>query len=337
MAVIASLLLGADLVYWRIASVRLRDELRTWIAARRAEGWDVESGAVSTGGWPRAAAVTVPALTLRHAGQDMPGTISWTAAEVGLSLPLYYPSKLRIALTGPQHIRIGDAPDVIVTGDTIAFSVGLLSEQTLPLTLHAQGLRVEPAAGGWHLTVGLLNADAEVAPAAGRSQPLLAFSVSTEAVALPANVRWPLGPNISSLSTEGALNGPLPQVHDMTRWAETWRDGGGSLEISHLALGWGPLGLTAKATLALDDQLQPTGSGGAHLVGYAEALDKMASAGVMSRSAATAARAVLSLMAGSGAADESPAVDVPLTLQYRTLSMRHVPLLRLPALDWPAR
>jgi hypothetical protein len=28
-------------------------------------------------------------------------------------------------------------------------------------------------------------------------------------------------------------------------------------------------------------------------------------------------------------------VEVPLTLQYRTLSMRQVPLVRLPELDWP--
>jgi hypothetical protein len=46
---------------------------------------------------------------------------------------------------------------------------------------------------------------------------------------------------------------------------------------------------------------------------------------------------VLSLMAGTAVADEPSAVEVPLTLQYRTLSMRQVPLIRLPELDWPAR
>jgi hypothetical protein len=79
------------------------------------------------------------------------------------------------------------------------------------------------------------------------------------------------------------------------------------------------------------------GSGTAHLVGYAEALDKLAAGAVLTKSAATAAKAVLSLLAGSGADDEPANVDVPLTLQYRTLSMRQVPLLRLPELDWPAQ
>jgi hypothetical protein len=187
--------------------------------------------------------------------------------------------------------------------------------------------------------VGLLNAEIEIAAdaATGQSQPTATFAVASEAVALPAGIKWPLGPNISSLSADGALNGPLPETRDIKAWAEAWRDGGGSLEIRHLALGWGPLGLTSTATLALDEQLQPMGSGSGHVVGYAATLDRLAAGGKLTKSAATAAKAVLSLMAGTADGDEPSSVDVPLTLQYRTLSMRQVPLVRLPELDWPAR
>jgi hypothetical protein len=155
---------------------------------------------------------------------------------------------------------------------------------------------------------------------------------------LPAGIKWPLGTNISSLSADGALSGRLPpDTSDITHWAEAWRDGGGSLEITHLAMGWGPLGLTSSATLALDDQLQPMGSGNGRIVGYAETLDRLAASGVLTKSAATAAKAILSLMAGTSDADQPSSVDVPLTLQYRTLSMRQVPLVRLPEVDWPGR
>ena len=170
-----------------------------------------------------------------------------------------------------------------------------------------------------------------------QSEPAATFSVSAEAIALPTLMKWPLGGNISSLSLDGVLNGPLPESRDVTGWAEAWRDAGGSLAISHLALGWGPLGLTSSATLALDDQLQPMGSGSGRIVGYAPTLDRLAAAGMLTKSAATAAKAMLSLMAGTWGSDEPSAVDVPLTLQYRTLSMRQVPLVRLPELDWPRR
>jgi hypothetical protein len=89
--------------------------------------------------------------------------------------------------------------------------------------------------------------------------------------------------------------------------------------------------------LALDDQLQPMGSGNGRIVGYAETLDRLAAAGMLTKSAATAAKAVLSLMAATSDSNQPSSVDVPLTLQYRTLSMRQVPLVRLPEVDWPAR
>src|SRR5208283_22270 len=138
----------------------------------------------------------------------------------------------------------------------------------------------------------------------GESHPAATFALSSEAIALPAGVKWPLGPNISSLTLDGTLNGKLPDAGDITRWAEAWRDGDGSLEIKHLALGWGPLGLTSSATLALDEQLQPMGSGNGRIVGYAETLDRLAAAGMLTKSAATAAKAVLSLMAGTSDTDE---------------------------------
>jgi hypothetical protein len=208
----------------------------------------------------------------------------------------------------------------------------------LPVGLQARNLRLQPAAGGWQVGAGQLSADIEVAAdlfADDLSQPAAKFALSAEAIVLPPTMKWPLGATISSLSLDGAVNGRFPATRGITQWATNWRDGGGSLEVSHMTMGWGPLGLTSSATLALDEQLQPMGSGSSRLVGYAETLDRLASAGILTRSAATAAKAVLSLLADTADNDTPSSVDVPLTLQYRTLSMRQVPLVRLPELDWP--
>jgi hypothetical protein len=331
------LLLVGHTVYWRAMAERLRAGYQAWLNGQVAQGWVVGSGQASIGGWPVAASVTVPNLTLRHAGPTIPGSVNVASAGVTLAVSLFDPTVLTLSLTGPVHVRAGDLPDVIVTGDVAAVSVPLRAAGDLSVGVHASGLRLEAATGAWHVTVGLVDAEARIAaaPPADQSQPAATFTVRSEAIALPSGVKWPLGPNISSLSVEGSLNGRLPESDDMRRWAEAWRDGGGSLEIRHLTMGWGPLGLTSSATLALDDQLQPMGSGNGRFVGYAEALDKMAAAGMLTKSAATAAKAVLSLMAGTSDTDQPPSVDVPLTLQYRTLSMRQVPLVRLPEVDWP--
>jgi hypothetical protein len=373
------LLVAGDVAYWRIAAERLRTGYENWVALRAAEGWRISSGALSIGGWPRAATVAVPNLTLRHTGPAIPGDLDVASGGVTLSVSLLNPADLRISMTGPTHVQVGGLQDLVVTGEEDTVTVPLRQSGSYSVDLHASSLRIEPATGAWHATAGLLNAHATFPDGAdihqsqsgqsqsgqsqsgqsqsgqsrsgpspsdqspsgqspsGQSQPAATFAVSAEAIALPAAIKWPLGTNISSLSLDGVLNGPLPSTRDVTPWAEAWRDGGGSLAITHLALGWGPLGLTGTATLALDDQLQPMGSGNARIVGYAPTLDRLAAAGMLTKSAATAAKAVLSLMAGMSDPDQPSSVDVPLTLQYRTLSMRQVPLLRLPELDWPVR
>jgi len=326
------LLAAADVAYWRVAADRLRGGLQDWIEARRSEGWVIETAPAALGGWPQAASVTVADLHMRHAGKDFPGDLDWRGSGIALSVALYLPTDLHVAFKGPQHLRIGTLPDTAITGDAIEAVVPFRPNAPASFDLHANGLNVQPSAGPWHVTAGLLNARADMA-----SEPGVGFSVSAEAITLPPGFRWPLGPNISSFSTEGTLNGPFPPAGDITAGARAWRDGGGSLEVSHLTMGWGPLGITSSATLALDDQLQPMGSGSARVAGYAEALDRLAAGGLLTKSAATAAKAVLSLLAGTGEGGETSEVDVPLTLQYRTLSMRQVPLIRFPELDWPAR
>jgi hypothetical protein len=188
---------------------------------------------------------------------------------------------------------------------------------------------------GGDANVQTLRLHLDFEPEAQSGAPAVTFSLQAEAVGPPAGIARLLGPRIANLEVDGALNGPVPAGHTPAEQAAAWRDGGGSLEVRRLALVWGPLDLTASATLAFDDQLQPMGAGSARLVGYAETLDALAAHAVISRSAATASKAVLSLMAHNPEDGSPPDVEVPLTLQYRTLSMRQVPLVRLPELDWP--
>ena len=338
-AAIPVLLVAGEAVYWRIAAERLRTGYQDWLGVQASRGWDIGSGPVSVGGWPRAAVMDIPNLTLRPAHPAAPGELDVVSVGVRLAVDLLNPTMLDLSLTGPVHVRLGDLPEIILSGDETSASVPLDDTAPLPVSLHARGLQLTEATQARHLTIGLLTAQAEIAAntAGEQNRPSASFAVSSEAIALPSGKKWALGSNISSLSLDGKVNGKLPTTSDIRHWAETWRDGGGSLEISHLAMGWGPLGLTSSATLALDDQLQPMGSGNGRIVGYAETLDRLAAGGLLTKSAATAAKAVLTLMAGTSDTDEPSSVDVPLTLQYRTLSMRQVPLVRLPEVDWPAR
>jgi hypothetical protein len=335
---VPAVLVAADIAYWRVASEWLRAGLQDWIDARRAQGWTVQHGPVGFGGWPWTASVSVPSLHLQHAGNDIPGEFEVLSSGITISASLYLPMEIDVAFGGPQHLRLAGLPNVALIGDHLAVVVPRRDQDPHDFDLNARNLRVEPVSGPWHMTFGGLNAHVDLSAGdAEHAQQKVAFAASAEAIVLPPGFRWPLGANISSFSTGGTVNGPFPSVSDTTAWAQAWRDNGGSLDIAHLAMVWGPLGLTSSATLALDDQLQPMGSGSGRFVGYAQALDRLAAGGLLTKSAATAAKAVLSLMAATGDADQPSEVDVPLTLQYRTLSMRQVPLVRLPELDLPPK
>jgi hypothetical protein len=330
------LLLAAEAAYWRIAAGQLQQGYKSWVAEQVSKGWQIDSSPVAIGGWPASAQLDIDNLVLRHTRPAMPGDVNVTASGVVLAVSLFNPNSLEIRLDGPVHVQAGAMPDIVVTADNIAAQTPLRPDEPPSLELRANEMRMAAANQAWNATLGLLDARVLMRPGApaGQSDPAATFALSASAIALPSAVKWPLGPNISSLSLDGSLNGPIPDTRNITAWAEAWRDGGGSLELKHLTMGWGPLGFTTSATLALDDQLQPMGSGNARIVGYAETLDRLAAAGMLTKSAATAAKAVLSLMAGTSDTDQSPTVDVPLTLQYRTLSMRQVPLVRLPEVDW---
>jgi hypothetical protein len=313
--------------------------IETWIATQRRNGWTVEAAPVSIGGWPRAVVAVIPALKMARSGGSDPGghddaeAITVQSGGVVLSLPLFHPSALDIALRGTQSLAAGARPPLIITGDAIGGTVGLGVDGNQWASLRAAGLRVQPESGIWQARCGLLEGEARVLPP-DTKPPGIDVKAQASDIDLPAEARWPLGPSIRLLSIAGMINGPLPLVANAAAWTTAWRDGGGSVEVRRLTIDWGPLNLNSTATLALDDQLQPMGTGSAKVTGYAETLDRMAASGLMTKSAATVAKAMLSLLAGTDGGETPASVDVPLTLQYRTLSMRQVPLVRLPELDW---
>ncbi len=121
----------------------------------------------------------------------------------------------------------------------------------------------------------------------------------------------------------------------LVRRAEAWRDSGGTIELRSSALQWGPVRANAAATLALDEQLQPMGAGTLRLVGAEQALDALTTAGVVPRRGRHGAT-VLPLLSRPSAETGQPEIEVPLTLEDRTLGLARIPVLRFAPLDWPA-
>ena len=325
----------ADAIAWKIAVGRLEAGFDAWAEAARTSHWSVARGKVVASGWPWAATLRIDNVAIEGGNALVPGGASWFAPGLVLRIPLMRPRSMDIEVRGEQRLRSGTTPEVRLTGSRLLAVAGLGSrDEPGDLEILADQPKLT-SDGGTLASAERVRLYIEVPSAAGGAEGARAFAFSTEGIVLPSSIRWPLGNTIARLDCDGTMEGPIPPPQAPSAWATAWRDGGGSLQLQNLVLNWGPLSLMAAATLALDDQLQPMGAGTSRVTGYAATLDALANSGALSRSAATAAKAVLSLLAGVPGDGEPQDVDVPLTLQYRTLSMRQVPLLRLPEIEWP--
>jgi len=356
---------GGEALAWRWAVGTMADRYAAWTAQQRAHGVAIGSGDPVRGGWPLEARLTLPQARIEAGG----GRVAWTADAVVLGVSLLHPGTLTVSAEGMQrlHVASGFAPafDLPFTADRLRATIPL--EPGAPareIDIAASHLRAgllmgaqeggattgdgaadggATSGGGSGLTVALLSLHAASTPAAAQGEPAISFAGSAEDIGLPslpappgqAPRAWPLGPRIASVSIQGAVTGPLPRLADPLARAAGWRDGGGTLEISRLAIGWGPLGLNSTATLALDDAMQPMGTATAHIIGAPETLDALAANGVITARTALAAKALLALMTKEPEGGGAPVVDVPLTLQDRKLAMGRIPLAVLPELLWP--
>jgi hypothetical protein len=331
-------LVASDTIYWGLAQQRLRQQFAVWADGARVNGWTVTNAAPSSGGWPLVATLSVPNLVIKGGDPDIPGGLAWSTDRVELRIALMRPNVLEIEPEGIQRFRLADRPDITCTAERLRAWVPLEPDSSARSgELAATNLRTSmpeesDAEGG--LTIGSLSILGTAKPAALHGEAVVTIALAASAIGLPPGQRWSPGSRIERMRLEAILDGPLPRAHGLTAWAHAWRESGGSLDVRQVSLNWGNLALEAAATLALDDHLQPTGAGAVRMTGYAAALEALATNGVLSRSAATAAKAVLSLLARMPE-DEGPAeVEAPLSLESGTLSLRQLPLLRIPTIDW---
>jgi uncharacterized protein DUF2125 len=324
-----AILLGAATFTWYLTTRHLMQGFAEWQANLREAGWQVDAGKPAAGGWPFAATVTIPAVAVGDRGRMVPGGIDWHAADVRLRISAWHPRTLVVSLHGRQSLAIrGEGSGYAAEWMALSIPLGTNST-TQSADIAVTRLRFDD--GGIESLHALLMFGSTAAP----DGSAVGISLRADAITLVGEAARPLGSRIPHLRLEATLSGTLTPNRDPRATAAIWHASGGALHIRDFQVLWGPLDLTASGTVGLDDNLQPDGDANAHAIGYAETLDALATHGIMTRAAATAAKAVLSLLANYPANGGAPSVDVPLALKNSTLAMHQVPLMRLPQIVWP--
>jgi hypothetical protein len=324
-------------VFWFTVAGVAEKQVRAWIAAQAGHGIAITHGAMTTGGFPFRIDVRIETPAAKWSGG------AWRGPALSLSAAPWDWRRLNWRADGAHRIdwtgRDGQARTAALTAAHLE-GWGEASGDGLPrieawmtdgaLELAGGGLGGPLTARG--LLVQILPPRPGDGEAAGDGAPRLPLSLDAKGVTLPPHLGTALGRDIDRLALEMSLNGPIGRGP----WpapALAWRDAGGVLEVKQLGIVHGPLNLTGEGTLAIDPAGQPEGAFTARVTGFAETVEALRTGGIVEDRAADAVQIILGLLA-RGPAGGPKTLDVPITVQDRTLSLGAVKLLRLKPVDW---
>lgn len=317
---------------------RMQAEYAQWQSAAESQGWRVSSESVSGGGFPFGATLKISELTLSGGQALVPGGLDWHAQRVMLSLSLLHPWQLDVAPQGQQTVRVATGQTVVLNADTLLAQVPLGGGRPDDIRIEIAGLTGGLGGSNHPQDVRIDGLDLQLAAMrGGAARTSLQLDVQAHGVGLPDKGRWPLGATVNRLEAEISLASPALSGRAPAEQARAWRDWGGTVDVTHMAVKWGPLDMSGSATLGLDDKLQPAGHGRAEVRGWQATLDALVNGGVLPQGVAQTAKAVLSLMApAAGGGDEGGGakLSVPVSLKDSTVSVGAIPLLRVHPLVW---
>ena len=333
LVIVAALLVigGGYTAYWFLVARRIEAEIVDWARSQRAEKIDVSWQNMRVSGYPSAFRVDLGSAALRDGAISpspelhvpvLSGTARpWDFADWRLAAPDGFTADFAAAdASTPRKLIVHTADGVV--------SMEREGGWTLRLTL--RDTRVE---AGAPVLVGSAHAMLRVPPGPSHehANAMVALAVETSQIKLPLAV-GPLGDAIDELDFGATVKGAIPSGKLADALA-VWRDAGGKTELDNLRLKWGALNATATGTIALDQELQPTGGFSGAIQGYDQILSALVQNGQMRASDAGLARIALTLLAKAGP-DGKPEIKTAFTIQNGQMFLGPAKLGRLPHIGW---
>ncbi len=333
LALIAAAVLMA---YWFVGAGLVRQNIEGWAGEWRAGGNTLSYRALEITGFPLVFRARIKAPVIGRAGGKAPW--EWRAPALEATLAPWQGRRVEgIELAGTHRIRFtarGARIALVATAADALGSIEVGPEANIG-TLRLAGIELSAEGGRESVRIekATIHGFRSLAPNPDHLSPTIAAIVRLQGVILPAHEPGPLGARVERLRLEASVMGPLSAEFSREAFA-AWRDEGGTVELREFFLHWGPLELSAKGTLALDEKLQPMGALTATVAGFAETLDALAAAGAVKARDANSAKILFALLARPPKPGAPPEVSLPLTIQKRKLFVGPVALFKLPPIRW---
>ncbi len=144
----------------------------------------------------------------------------------------------------------------------------------------------------------------------------------------------PLGNKLDQLSFDVRVMG-VPPDFTKTKEIKSWNDASGVLEFDQLDVLWGPLALSAKGTVGLNNDLQPEGAFSGKVEGLDLAINKLVTSGTIEARQESLLRSSISVLARPSGMISGAAPIVPISIQGGGLYLGPVKIMSIPPIAWP--
>jgi hypothetical protein len=322
---------GAYTAYWYIVAGQIEESVVAWAQSARAEKIDLAWREIRVTGFPGAFRVELETATLRDDAVT-PSPEVRTASISGTARPWDFADW---QVTAPR----GLAAKIAAAGERVPAK---LSAQS------AKGTVSIGPVGSWRVRLSLENpiveagplirmstADLLIAlppkPAPEDKDARLVLAVNARDMKLPVAI-GPLGGRIDEFGFAATIKGVMP-AGKLNEALTAWRDAGGAIELDQLHLKWGTLGATASGTMALDQELQPSGVFSGAVSGYDQILTALVEGGQMRPTDAGLARIALGFLAKAGP-DGKPEIKTAFAIRNGQMFLGPAKLGKAPRLSW---
>ncbi len=160
--------------------------------------------------------------------------------------------------------------------------------------------------------------------------PSLDLAMQVDQVTLPRQAEKPFGRAMRGLRLTGNLRGGFYGTTPEELLA-SWRDAGGVLDLSAIALTWSDLSLYGTGTLALDRDFRPLGAMSGTAGNAVQVIDALAASGLIAKAAAANVKSILPDLEEYSDNRGQSLRRIALTAQDGQLSYGDIPLLSLPS------
>ena len=328
LVIAAVLMITVSAVYgawWSIVVAETEAAIENWIGQRRSQGWKINFDRLVTAGFPFAVRIKIdePRVAVgpwqwRSEGLNITGT-PWSLAEVKFDLSGSH---------GGQVVLDGSLETFTLRADALNGTAALKDGRLQGLQSKGEGLHLRLEGRNQIFSLAEFEIKGE------QQDPVtLDWGLRMRALQLPMSLHIPLGPRLQYLDAKGQLAGSL-SGDTLKAALSAWRDRGGRLTVTMLDMNYMPLRIAGDGTFALDSALQPVGVFSSRARGVMKTVDTLVDTGLIKSMESVATKLVLAALSKTPEGGGERYLDLPLTLENRTLSAGPFKLLRFHPVRW---